>query len=237
MSTKFEKQIYLAMLAEKCSRYEDMVNFLEEMIREKKEDLTGDERNILSLAYKHIIKLRRHALRTLSAYEIKEKKRESSRSLPYIIEYKANIIQELKELCINIIKKIDSSLLPKASDDEARAFYHKIKGDYYRYIAENLEGDERKTMADNATQSYKLAMDISKQLDIINPIRLGLALNYSVFNCEVLDNKRSASKIAEDILSESKPALEGKDEEDENYKDIFAIVNLIKDNLNMWIDN
>lgn len=237
MSEKFEKQIYLAMLAEQCLRYEDMINYLEEMIKEKKEDLTGDEKNILSLAYKHIINLPRHAIRILAAYEVKEKKRESSRSLPYIIEYKENIIQELKELCINITKKIDNNLLPKAIDDEAKAFYHKIKGDYYRYIAENLEGNERKVMADNSSQSYKLAINIAKQLDIINPLRLSLGLNYSVFYCEVLENKRTACKIAEEIINESKPALEGKDGDDENYKDIFAIVNLIKDNLNMWIEN
>jgi len=74
MSERYEKQVYLAMLAEQCSRFEDMTEFLEEMVRNKKEDLSSDERNLLSIAYKNTISLRRQAVRTLLAYEMKEKK-------------------------------------------------------------------------------------------------------------------------------------------------------------------
>ena len=47
MTDKYEKQVYLAMLAEQCSRYEDMMAFLEEMVKSKSEDLSSDERNLL----------------------------------------------------------------------------------------------------------------------------------------------------------------------------------------------
>ena len=50
MSEKYEKQVYLAMLAEQCGRFEDMTEFLEEMVKNKKEDLSSDERNLLSIA-------------------------------------------------------------------------------------------------------------------------------------------------------------------------------------------
>ena len=43
MSDKYEKQVYLAMLAEQCSRYEDMMAFLEDMVKAKAEDLSSDE--------------------------------------------------------------------------------------------------------------------------------------------------------------------------------------------------
>lgn len=74
MSEKYEKQIYLAMLAEQCGRYEDMMQFLEEMVKSKTEDLTSDERNLLSIAYKNTISQDRQAIRTLMAYEAKEVK-------------------------------------------------------------------------------------------------------------------------------------------------------------------
>ena len=74
MSEKYEKQIYLAMLAEQCGRYEDMMEFLEEMVKSKTEDLTSDERNLLSIAYKNTISQDRQAIRTLMAYEAKEVK-------------------------------------------------------------------------------------------------------------------------------------------------------------------
>ena len=68
MTDKYEKQVYLAMLAEQCSRYEDMMKFLEEMVNIKQDDLNSDERNLLSIAYKNTISIRRQAIRTLLAY-------------------------------------------------------------------------------------------------------------------------------------------------------------------------
>src|SRR3954468_4862244 len=99
MADRYEKQVYLAMLAEQCSRFEDMTEFLEEMVKNKKDDLSSDERNLLSIAYKNSISLRRQAVRTLLAYEMKEKKKEESAYLPYIIEYKKKIETELANLC------------------------------------------------------------------------------------------------------------------------------------------
>lgn len=75
MSDKYEKQVYLAMLAEQCSRYEDMMAFLEDMVKAKSEDLSSDERNLLSIAYKNTISLDRQAIRTLLAYESKKPKK------------------------------------------------------------------------------------------------------------------------------------------------------------------
>ena len=75
MSDKYEKQIYLAMLAEQCTRYEDMMAFLEDMVKIKTGDLSSDERNLLSIAYKNTISLDRQAIRTLYAYESKEAKK------------------------------------------------------------------------------------------------------------------------------------------------------------------
>ena len=94
MSEKYEKQIYLAMLAEQCGRYEDMMEFLEEMVKSKTEDLTSDERNLLSIAYKNSISSRRTALRTIMAYESKEERKSQSNFLPYIKEYREKVEKE-----------------------------------------------------------------------------------------------------------------------------------------------
>ena len=146
MSDKYEKQVYLAMLAEQCSRYEDMMAFLEDMVKAKSEDLSSDERNLLSIAYKNTISLDRQAIRTLLAYESKEAKKAESPYLDYIKEYKAKVQKELEDLCNKINSTIDANLLPKATTDEAKVFYHKMKGDYCRYIAENVDGDTKKNI-------------------------------------------------------------------------------------------
>ena len=234
MADRYEKQVYLAMLAEQCSRFEDMMEFLEEMVMSKKEDLSSDERNLISIAYKNTISLRRQAIRTLAAYENKEKKKEESAYLAYIVEYKKKIETELENLCLKIIKNIDSFLLPKSGDSEAKVFYHKMKADYYRYIAENVDGTKKKTYSDSSMNSYQEAMDSSKELSITNPIRLGLALNFSVFYYEVFEDKDTACKIAKETLDAARKELNGIDEDDDEHKDAYSIVNLLQENLNMW---
>ena len=79
--------IYLAMLAEQCNRFDEMVQFLEDMLKSREKDLSNDERNLLSIAYKkNSVSSRRTALRTIIAYETKEKKKETSTFLPFIQE-------------------------------------------------------------------------------------------------------------------------------------------------------
>ena len=234
MSDKYEKQVYLAMLAEQCSRYEDMMEFLEEMVKSKSEDLSSDERNLLSIAYKNTISLDRQAIRTLLAYESKEAKKAESPYLEYIREYKQKVQKELEDLCNKICETIDTLLLPKATTDEAKVFYHKMKGDYYRYIAENVDGDVKKKYSDLGLSSYNSALDASNSIDYKNPIKLGLALNLSVFYYEVVGNKEEACKLAQETLDKSKEALNGADEDEDEVKDAMSIVNLLQENLSMW---
>lgn len=234
MADRYEKQVYLAMLAEQCSRFEDMMEFLEEMVKGKKEDLTSDERNLLSIAYKNTISLRRQAIRTLLAYELKEKKREESLYLPFIVEYKKKVEKELETLCLKIIENINTHLISKASDSEAKVFYHKMKADYYRYIAENVEGEAKEKYSNSSNTSYEEATAAAKELNISNPIRLGLALNYSVFYYEVFNDHAKACEIAKETLDLAKKELSGVDEDDEEYKDAYSIINLLQENLSMW---
>lgn len=234
MSDKYEKQIYLAMLAEQCTRYEDMMAFLEDMVKIKPGDLSSDERNLLSIAYKNTISLDRQAIRTLYAYESKEAKKSDSPYLEYIREYKAKVQKELEDLCNKINATIDGSLLPKAETDEAKVFYHKMKGDYYRYIAENVDGDSKKKYSDLGLAAYNAALEASSSIDYKNPIKLGLALNMSVFYYEVVSNREQACKLAKETLEAAKNALEGVDEDEEEAKDALSIVNLLQENLEMW---
>ena len=65
-------------------------------------------------------------------------------------------------------------------------------GDYYRYMAESAQGDKLSSAREGALSNYKDAEIISKELPACNPIKLGLALNYSVFYYEVMqDNKKA----------------------------------------------
>merc|ERR1712039_575481 len=101
----------------------------------------------------------------------------------------------------------DENLIKQAGSGESKVFYQKMKADYYRYIAEFKDGADKTKAAENARSAYQEAADVAqKDLAVTHPIRLGLALNYSVFQYEVLQNPDEACKMArtafEDAIAE-----------------------------------
>lgn len=233
-SSKYEKNVYLAMLAEQCNRFEEMVEFLEEMLKTRDKDLSSDERNLLSIAYKNSVSSRRTAIRTIVAYESKEKKKETSVFLPFIQEYRKKVEDELTKQCKSILSMIDSTLLKKAEEDEAKVFYIKMKGDYNRYMAEYAEGDLKSQVSDDALAAYREASEKAKTLQVLNPISLGLALNFSVFYYEVMNDHETAIKIAEEAYDKANKEIPNIDEDADENRDSISIVNLLKENLDMW---
>ena len=101
--------------------------------------LTVQERNLLSVAYKNTIGSRRTAWRALSSIEKKEEQK-GSKNLPLLKSYKSKIENELNRYCNQILDLITNKLLVQADSAEAKVFYHKMKGDYYRYISEYTSG-------------------------------------------------------------------------------------------------
>lgn len=115
-------------------------------------------------------------------------------------------------------------------EDEAKAFFVKMVGDYYRYIAENAKDAKLEEVKVKALQAYQLAHGIP--LAPCNPIKLGLALNYSVFHYEVMKNHAEACTLADGALGE---ALDKIDElEEDDFRDAKSIIELLKENLTLW---
>jgi 14-3-3 protein epsilon len=85
-------------------------------------------------------------------------------------------------LLYTVLSIIEDSLIPNSTAEEAKVFYYKMKGDYHRYLSEFQVGDVRKESAGAALDAYQAASGIaSSDLPPTHPIRLGLALNFSVF--------------------------------------------------------
>jgi 14-3-3 protein epsilon len=146
--------------------------------------------------------------------------------------FKINIRKRIKDLCNNILKILNEYLIRKAKDNESKIFYLKMRSDYFRYLSE-FEIDEKKTEnIDNALNSYKQATELAVKLPTTHPMKLGLALNYSVFYYEILNDKQTAFKIASEIFNMANNQLE-KTEENQ-YKDSLAILQLLKENIELW---
>merc|ERR1712238_19157 len=143
------------------------------------QELSVEERNLLSVAYKNTVGSRRAAWRIITSIEQKEKSKGNADQATFAREYCTKVENELDNICSQILELLNGNLLEKASTDESKVFYHKMKADYYRYIAEFKTDDAKKTAAENARKAYDDASNIaSAGLPVTHPIRLGLALNW-----------------------------------------------------------
>lgn len=183
-----DELLYLARLAEQAERYEEMIKFVSAFVKRETRDLSVEERNILSVAYKNVIGSRRSAWRILSSIMQKEDRKGNADHKEKTEQYKREIEQELNDLSVEILSLIRDDLYPRATNVEAQVFYRKMEGDYHRYVCEYAEGSQKDESGAKAKQAYQEAKDHAEELNPAHPIRLGLALNFSVFHYEILNN-------------------------------------------------
>ena len=155
-----EQYVYLAKLAEQAERYEEMGSFMEKLVVSggaAPGELTVEERNLFSVAYKNMVASRRAAWRIVSSIEQKEEGKKNEENVKLVKDYRGKIEAELDGVCKRIIGLLETHLVPAAGSSESKVFYLKMKGDYYRYLAEFKVGDERKAAADQTMEAYKTA--------------------------------------------------------------------------------
>jgi len=219
--------VFLARAAENAERYEDMTKVMTHLVSVvgTGSDLTTEERNLLSVAFKNVIGSRRAAWRTLNA-GVDEGKFDD-----LLLAYRKQVESELSDVCLDVLNLLEDTLVKNnTKENEARVFYLKMTGDYYRYLAEFVTD---KAYEQKAADYYKQAQEISqKVLEPTHPIRLGLALNYSVCFYEILKDKKAACELAKSAFDQ---AISGLDKLPEaSYKDSTLIMQLLRDNLTLW---
>ncbi|KAL6179920.1 hypothetical protein ACLB2K_046591 [Fragaria x ananassa] len=227
-----ESHVYHARLAEQAERYDEMIEVMRKIAKLDVE-LTVEERNLLSVGYKNVIGARRASWRILSSIEQKEEAKGNEQNVKRIKEYMQRVEDELATICNDMLSVIDYHLLPSSSTGESTVFYRKMKGDYYRYLAEFKEGDDRTEAADQSLKAYEAASSIAaSELPPTHPIRLGLALNYSVFYYEILKSSERACDLAKQAYDDAVAELDSLDQK--YYKDSTLIMQLLRENLTLW---
>ena len=151
-SNSVEENIFLARVAEQAERYDDMVGFLEKVLEQKGATVNADERNLISVAFKNLISSKRAACRTISAIEQNPKYSKFNAAL---LAYKTQIEEQLQADCQKIIDMINNRVLQGECADEAKAFFVKMVGDYYRYIAENAKDAKLEEVKQKAKAAYE----------------------------------------------------------------------------------
>ncbi|XP_077995248.1 14-3-3 protein epsilon-like [Glandiceps talaboti] len=227
-----EDYVYQAKLAEQAERYDEMVENMKSVAAMDVE-LTVEERNLLSVAYKNVIGARRASWRIISSIEQKEETKGEEGKLEMTKTYRLHVEKELEEICKDILELLEVHLIPTTGLGESKVFYYKMKGDYHRYLAEFATGSSRSSAAENSLSAYKLASENAMQeLPSTNPIRLGLALNFSVFYYEILNSPDRACRLAKAAFDDAISELDSLSED--CYKDSTLIMQLLRDNLTLW---
>lgn len=227
-SSSRETHVALAKLAEQAERYDDMATEMQS-VTVLDTELSNEERNLLSVAYKNVVGARRSSWRVIASIEQKSEKPKAD----IAAEYRMKIEEELKKICQEVLDLLSAHLIPKASTPESRVFYLKMKGDYYRYLAEVAQKEEKDKIVGQSQESYEAAFDISKnEMAPTHPIRLGLALNFSVFYYEIANSPSKACQLAKHAFDDAIAELDTLNEE--SYKDSTLIMQLLRDNLTLW---
>lgn len=99
-----------------------------------------------------------------------------------------------------------------------------------------LDGSAREAASEKSLCFYASANEASAQaLDPCNPIRLGLALNQSVFFYEIMGKTEKACELAKDAIQCAYDALKSSDMKlEDTRKDATLIMQLLRDNLQLW---
>jgi len=233
----------LSQAAEAAERYEDMVKIMEKLVNgkiDKKEKLSPDQRNLLSVAYKNVVGAKRSSLRVFND----DNQFEDAAEL--VKNYKKRVENELKTICeqiLEVLKKLadqngdrlanENDAEAKAKAEECQVFYFKMMGDYYRYLTEAFPIDDYKGHCSNF---YDEAMKIAEEsLEATHPTRLGLALNYSVCHYEILEQPNKACELAKRAFDDAINKLDSLN--DSSYRDSTLIMQLLRDNLTIWNQN
>jgi len=95
-----DDQVQRAKLAEQAERYDDMAASMKS-VTERGEELSNEERNLLSVAYKNVVGARRSSWRVISSIEQKTDSNEHKQSMAK--EYREKIEKELEDVCQDVL--------------------------------------------------------------------------------------------------------------------------------------
>jgi len=225
-----EPLVHIAKLAEQAERYDDMATAMKKVTAQGGQ-LTSEERNLLSVAYKNVVGARRSSWRVISSIEQKIEGHPQKAAMAK--EYRKKIEKELNDICQDVLNLLNDFLITGAKQADSRVFYLKMKGDYYRYLAEVASGSQREEVVNESNKAYNEATKVAEaDLETTHPIRLGLALNYSVFHYEIRNEPETACQLAKKSFDEAIAELDSLHEE--SYKDSTLIMQLLRDNLTLW---
>ncbi|TPP60020.1 hypothetical protein FGIG_06760 [Fasciola gigantica] len=218
-------------LAEKTKRYEDMIHYLREL-KLLDTDYGQEEQNLSAVAYKSLIDPLRSSLKVIQK-ELSKAEEENSPFLEYDELFASQVKTELQCLIQQAIDELNKNINTWDSDVEADVLCFKLKADYYRYLAELHEGNEKEYLAEYSLIAYKQAQSLAfSSLPSNNSVRLAVALNYATFHYTITKKLDLACQIAQKAYRDA--ASETEDIHEEQKTDSNLLLQMLKNNASTW---
>jgi len=221
-----------AKISETSQRYYEMVEDVRAFCSMNQE-LDVEEQNLLASSYKHVVNQRRRSWVDLIDFQHKNPNLDENK-LEILDEYRKKIQKELEiysEEAIHIASgyiKMNSNM-----NRESLCFYHLMQADHYRYLCEvALNPEQRRKFFNSAKELYLKAQEISEKLLPVNPLRLSIALNYSIFLSDIVRDEKRAVKVAAEAFEEAKKNAQSLSER--SYQDSTLLMEMLKQNIFEW---
>ena len=228
-----DELIFMSQVCEKAERFDDMMEFMKK-VTHMEQELSESERELFSMAFKESVSARRRSWRVLCNLEKVEEDKQN-RFLNLIRDYRDRVEKELLKYSEEMLSVLETRLIPSATEinHEAHSYYLKLKGDFYRYIAEVSVGDLYTRSCEKAMLSYEEAVTVlGSRTSPANPSRLSIELNKSVMLYEILSQDEKAVLLAKAVFDEGMKDLDNLGEED--MRESSILLKLMKDNITLW---
>jgi len=223
MTDERKDLVTLMKTCEAAEMYDEMTRFAEVFLRTYIQDLTAEERNLFSVAFKNRMGALRASWRILTS---------ESQGDPKIVRLREHLEIQMEAISGNVIQLANNYLqLAEAKSPENLVFFLKMVGDYNRYMAEIKQPND--TYARAAADAYRRGQETSQlSLATTDPVRLGLALNYSTYFYDIAKNPVLACATARKTFDDAVSQLDSLPEA--TYKDATLILQLLRDNITLW---
>lgn len=200
--------------------------------------LSAEERDLLSSAFKTVVQNLRSSLSIARAIECRERQLAHDTRSRLARDFVEKLSREMRETCVEAISCVEARVEASAAETsiEARVFWLKCLGDYWRYLCEvplGSNADDARNAAANAEDAYRAGIELARDVPMTNPLRLGLYLNQTVLLYEIMGNKRGALEVTDACLRRARAEMARVENSDER-EDTEAIVALLHNNAALW---
>uniref|UniRef100_A0A6B2LFF2 14-3-3 domain-containing protein n=1 Tax=Arcella intermedia TaxID=1963864 RepID=A0A6B2LFF2_9EUKA len=230
MQQERDTRVFLLDLALLAEIDKDIMAAVESLV-ELHLDWDARERNFISIAFKSATATYGRSARA-SLY-LQEAREQDPKKLALVKAFLGRIQAEVNSRFEFILRLLEVHLVPFSEGSESKVFFTKMQADYLcMHAKENWSSAEGRASLQAAHRAYQAARRLASALPPTHALRLGLALNYSVFLYENMNYRAQAIEVSKEAFDEAMVQLDTLDES--SYKDATLIMQLLRDNRVLW---